>query len=72
MEHIPDTQTAFKQVCRIAQRGVILSVPSKEDENPEHIHLFDKNRIKALFAEQGIEKVKFDSVLNHIVAWGLK
>lgn len=72
LEHIPETEQAFAQVCRIARRGVIISVPSKEDDNPEHIHLFDKKRIQELFAAQGIEKVKFDSVLNHIVAWGLK
>lgn len=72
LEHIPETEEAFAQVCRIARRGVIISVPSKEDDNPEHIYLFDKKRIRELFAAQGIEKVKFDSVLNHIVAWGLK
>jgi len=72
LEHIPQTGQAFQHICRVARRGVILSVPSKEDENPEHIHLFDKQHIQEHFAQQGITKVKFDSVLNHIVAWGLK
>ena len=72
LEHIPETEKAIEQVCRIARRFIIISVPSKEDDNPEHIHLFDQKRLAELFARQGIEKVKFDHVLNHLIAVAIK
>jgi 2-polyprenyl-3-methyl-5-hydroxy-6-metoxy-1,4-benzoquinol methylase len=72
LEHIPETEKAIEAVCRIARRFIIISVPSKEDENPEHIHLFDQNKIKEVFARQGIHKVKFDYVLNHLIAVAVK
>ncbi len=70
LEHIPATERAIQEVCRVAQRGVIISVPSKPDENPEHIHLFDQGMIRGLFAQAGVMKVKFHFVLNHLVALG--
>lgn len=68
LEHVPDTRGALTEVCRVARRFVLLSVPSKADDNPEHIHLFNQEQLRALLGEQGISRVTFDYVLNHIIA----
>lgn len=68
LEHIPNMQRALAEVCRVARKFVILSVPSKEDNNPEHIHLFDQPSLRRLLTEQAIERVTFDYVPNHIIA----
>jgi ubiquinone/menaquinone biosynthesis C-methylase UbiE len=67
LEHIPDMRNALAEVCRVASKFVILSVPSKEDENPEHIHLFDQQYLQRLLAEQGIRRMSFDYVPNHMI-----
>lgn len=67
LEHVPETRKALAEVCRVARRFVLLSVPSKEDDNPEHIHLFDQQKMNSLLAEQGITRVHFAYVLNHMI-----
>lgn len=68
LEHIPQAQIALTQVVRVAKKHVILSVPSKEDNNPEHIHLFEQDKLKVMFKNAGALQVRFDYVLNHIIA----
>lgn len=68
LEHIPNAARALVETVRVARRFVILSVPSKEDNNPEHIHLFDEADLRRMFAEAGVERVNFDYVLNHRIA----
>jgi SAM-dependent methyltransferase len=72
LEHVPNSRQAVAEVCRVARRFVILSVPSKPDSNPEHIHLFDPSTLSALLEEQGLPRVSVDPVLNHhiVVARG--
>lgn len=67
MEHIPDTESVVKNAIRLAKNYIIVSVPSKPDDNPEHIHLFSNDDLKSLFLNNGCSKVKFMSVTNHIV-----
>lgn len=67
LEHIPEARKALAEVCRVARRALICSVPSKADDNPEHIHLFDEQALRALLAEQGALNVNASYVLNHIV-----
>lgn len=67
MEHIPDTEAVVRNAIRLAKNYVIVSVPSKPDDNPEHIHLFSNEDLKRLFLENGCSKVKFMSVTNHRV-----
>lgn len=67
LEHIPDTRKALAEVCRVACRFVLFSVPSKTDDNPEHIHLFNQQQLRSLLGEQGITRVNFDYVLNHMI-----
>lgn len=67
MEHIPDTEAVVHNAIRLARNYVIVSVPSKPDDNPEHIHLFSNEDLKRLFLENGCSKVKLMSVTNHRV-----
>lgn len=67
LEHVPDTRKAVTEVCRVARRFVLMSMPSKEDDNPEHIHLFNQQQLRALYAEQGVTRVHFEYVLNHMI-----
>jgi hypothetical protein len=67
LEHIPQTMPALAEVVRVAARFVILSVPSKPDNNPEHIHLFTQPQLRDLFAAVGIRRLKFSYVLNHLL-----
>ena len=67
LEHIPDTEKAVGNVVRLARNYIIVSVPSKPDDNPEHIHLFSNDDLKNHFLNAGCSKVKFMSVTNHRV-----
>ena len=67
MEHIPDTEKAVKNAVRLARNYVIVSVPSKPDDNPEHIHLFSNEDLENHFLAAGCQRVKFMSVTNHRV-----
>lgn len=67
LEHIPDTEKAVGNAVRLARNYIIVSVPSKPDDNPEHIHLFSNDDLKNLFLNTGCSKVKFMSVTNHRV-----
>ncbi|MGZ3601842.1 MAG: class I SAM-dependent methyltransferase [Ktedonobacterales bacterium] len=67
LEHIPDTQSALAEVCRVARRFVVLSVPMHPDDNPEHIHLFDQRELSGLLEQQGIARVSAEHVLNHLI-----
>lgn len=67
MEHIPETLQVVRNAIRLARNYIIVSVPSKPDDNPEHIHLFSNDDLQRLFLENGCTKVKFMSVTNHRV-----
>lgn len=68
LEHIASPERAATEALRVARDFVVLSVPSKEDDNPEHIHLFDQEKMDSMLRAAGAQGVKFDYVLNHIVA----
>jgi 2-polyprenyl-3-methyl-5-hydroxy-6-metoxy-1,4-benzoquinol methylase len=67
LEHMPNPERALASAVRVAHRFVVATVPSKEDDNPEHIHLFDAKSLRALFADAGAPTVRFDYVRGHIL-----
>lgn len=64
-EHIPDAAKAIANAVRIARKYVIVSVPSKPDDNPEHIHLFSIDEMSDMLAKAGCRKVKTSAVAGH-------
>lgn len=72
LEHIPDVEKAVANAVRMASSFIIVTVPSKPDDNPEHIHLFTKEKLTDMFMAAGCSKVKFDSVLNHLFMIAIK
>ena len=71
LEHIPEVEKAVAAAVRMAKRYVVVSVPSKPDDNPEHIHLLIKPILTDLFAKAGCTNLHFDGVPNHLImmAW---
>jgi 2-polyprenyl-3-methyl-5-hydroxy-6-metoxy-1,4-benzoquinol methylase len=72
LEHIPDVEKAVANAVRIAGKYLVVTVPSRPDDNPEHIHLFTKDMLSDMFLKAGCSKVKFDSVLNHLFMVAIK
>ena len=68
LEHIPDVGQAVKNAVRMARDYVVVSVPSKPDDNPEHIHLLTREILTELFRQAGCEKIRFSGVPDHLIA----
>lgn len=68
LEHLQSPRRAAAEAVRVASKYVVASVPSKEDDNPEHINLFDARGFESLFLDAGARGVKVEYVLNHMVA----
>lgn len=68
IEHLEQPFDAAKEALRLARNFVIASVPSKEDDNPEHVQLFSKNSFERLWLDSGARSVRFEYVLNHLIA----
>ncbi|NTW00981.1 MAG: class I SAM-dependent methyltransferase [Oscillochloris sp.] len=68
LEHIPNTALAIRSVLRVAQRFVIISVPSRSDDNPEHIHLFSAPQLTDLLRAHGAARVSIEYVPGHLIA----
>jgi ubiquinone/menaquinone biosynthesis C-methylase UbiE len=71
LEHLGQPGRAVAEAVRVARRFVVVSVPSKPDDNPGHIHLFDLESLQGLFADVGVRRVSIDYVHNHIVGLAL-
>ncbi len=68
LEHLEHPQRAAVELLRVTRRFVIISVPSKRDDNPEHLHLLSEEAIEAMFVGVGATRVSFEHVLNHTIA----
>lgn len=69
LEHVPEPQRAIEQCVRHANRFVVASCPSKEDENPEHINLFEAGDLERRFLAAGATKATTSYVLNHQIVF---
>lgn len=72
LEHLKHPELAAQEALRVARRAVIATVPSKPDDNPEHIQLFTAASLTRLLRDAGARTVKLDGVLNHLVAVAMK
>jgi SAM-dependent methyltransferase len=68
IEHLPHPSRAAAEAVRAARHFVVASVPSKADDNPEHIQLFTRDAFEALWLQAGARSVKIEYVLNHMIA----
>jgi len=68
LEHIPGFEQALAETIRVAKRFVIVSVPTKEDDNPDHIHLIAPQKLSKSAQNLNCRNIKFDYVLNHMIA----
>jgi len=68
LEHQANPGPMAREAVRLAARFVIASVPSKADDNPEHVQLFTGATITTLLQQAGAARVQVSYVLNHIVA----
>lgn len=66
LEHIPEVGKAVDAAVKMARNYVVVSVPSKADDNPEHIHLLTKDILTKLFADAGCTKLHFGGVNGHL------
>lgn len=66
LEHIPNVKMAIKEAIRVSKKFIVITVPSKEDNNPEHIHLLTKTILTDIFNEYGITNLKFSGVNGHL------
>lgn len=67
LEHLPQPRRALEALAPLAKRFLILSVPSRPDDNPEHLHLFDRAQLEDMLSRAGAAQVRIEAVLNHYV-----
>lgn len=67
-EHLHRPELVAREAVRLARRFLIISVPSRADENPEHIHLLDASRLEALLLQAGARRVTFRETPGHLIA----
>lgn len=72
LEHIPEPEKALLNAFRMAGRALILSVPSKEDDNPEHIHLLDERSFRKALSGHDDCSLSFEYVPNHMLVYIIK
>ncbi len=65
LEHVQAPAIAIGEAVRVARRYVLISAPSKPDANPEHLHLFTEDDLRALLASQGVLQVKVQQSPGH-------
>lgn len=66
LEHIPDVEKAIAAAVKMAKHYVVVTVPSKPDNNPEHIHLLTKDKLTQMFKTAGCNRLHFDGVEGHL------
>ena len=62
LEHIPDVEEAINAAVKMSRGFIAVSVPSKPDNNPEHIHLLTKSLLTEYF-----NRLNFSGVNGHLI-----
>ncbi|MGO8671778.1 MAG: class I SAM-dependent methyltransferase [Capsulimonadaceae bacterium] len=70
IEHLPQPLGALTEAVRVAQRCVIVSVPSHEVGVLPHRHIFRAGQLTELLEAAGAVKITVDAVDNHLIAIG--
>jgi ubiquinone/menaquinone biosynthesis C-methylase UbiE len=68
LEHMENYRKVLSELIRVSRRYLIISVPSKEDNNPDHIHLFTEKKLRESFDKYSIKKIAFQYVPGHMIA----
>ena len=67
LEHLQRPELAAREAVRVSRQFVLASVPSREDDNPEHIQLFTRDSLSRLFLDAGAVGVRVEPVRGHFV-----
>ncbi|HOS44655.1 MAG TPA: class I SAM-dependent methyltransferase, partial [Armatimonadota bacterium] len=67
LEHIPDWEAACAECVRVAARALLLSVPARPDNNPDHRHLLTEDRLTACLRRLGARRVEAVRVPDHLL-----
>jgi len=59
---------AIRSGLRSAARDLVVSVPSKEEDNPARTHFLAGQKPETLFREAGCRRIRFDGVPRHLIA----
>lgn len=66
LEHIPDVKTAIRNAVKLSNKYIVVTVPSKADDNPEHVHLLTREKLTEYFGDCGVKSLSFDGVQGHL------
>lgn len=75
IEHIPNPQFALSEMLRISRKHFIATVPSKADDNPDHLHLFTSESFCAMadvaaeHISKRVSRIVVDYVPNHMTVF---
>lgn len=67
LEHLASPASAINELVRVARRAIIVSVPSREDHNPQHLQVFTAPELSQKFLAAGASRVTHDYVHNHLL-----
>ena len=67
LEHIQDVTTTVQAAVQIARKYIVVTAPSKPDNNPEHIQFLTKEVLTDYFNQAGCTRLHFDSVPGHLI-----
>jgi len=57
LEHLEEPLLALQEAARITSQYLIVTVPSKPDDNPEHIQFFEVDDMVTLIKKSGFKKI---------------
>lgn len=67
VEHLPNPLQGIKEIMRVSKKFAIISVPSKPDNNIQHLHFFGKEEMTELCNAGGAKNVSFEWVNGHMI-----